>query len=66
VNGAGLRFPAGDVDALEACMCRVIENPELARELRVAAQQRGAEVFDEARMVEEHIRLYQSLLRPSS
>ena len=66
VNGAGLRFPAGDVDALEACMCRVLENPDLARELRVAAQQRGAEVFDEARMVEEHIRLYQSLLGPSS
>jgi glycosyltransferase involved in cell wall biosynthesis len=64
VDGTGLRFPAGDADALETCMRRVLENPDLARELRVAAQQRGAEVFNEVRMVEEHIRLYQALLAP--
>jgi glycosyltransferase involved in cell wall biosynthesis len=62
VDGAGLRFPAGDSDALESCMRQVIENPKMATELRRKARQRGVEVFSEKRMLEEHAHLYQSLL----
>jgi glycosyltransferase involved in cell wall biosynthesis len=62
VDGAGLRFPAGDSDALEACMRQVLDNPKMASALRLKARQRGIEVFSEKRMVEEHAHLYQTLV----
>jgi len=62
VDGAGLRFPAGDADALESCMRQVLDNPGLATELRLKARQRGLELFSEKHMLEEHAQLYQSLL----
>src|ERR1700693_455081 len=62
VDGAGLRFPAGDSDALEACMRQVLDNPKMASALRLKARQRGIEVFREKRMVEEHAHLYQTLV----
>lgn len=64
VDGAGLRFPAGDSDALEACMRQVLDNPKMASALRLKARQRGIEVFSEKRMVEEHAHLYQTLVEP--
>lgn len=66
VDGAGLRFPAGDADALESCMRQVLESPKLASELRLKARQRGVEVFSEKRMLEEHANLYQSLVGPKT
>jgi len=63
VDGAGLTFPPGDDDALESCMRQVIDNPELAKELRAQARRRGAELFSEERMVAEHLQLYQELSR---
>jgi glycosyltransferase involved in cell wall biosynthesis len=62
VDGAGMRFSPGDHDALHTCMRQVLENPELVNELRAKAHQRGADVFSEGRMVEEHVRLYQELV----
>ena len=62
VDGAGLRFPAGDSDALEACMRQVLDDPEMARALRLKARQRGMELFSKKRMVDEHARLYQTLI----
>lgn len=62
VDGAGLRFPAGNSDALEACMRQVLDNPKMASELRLKARQRGIEIFSEKRMVEEHALLYQTLI----
>jgi glycogen(starch) synthase len=61
VDGAGLKFPAGDNDALQACMRRVIDEPSLVADLRSRARQRGAEVFAESRMVSDHVRAYQAL-----
>jgi glycosyltransferase involved in cell wall biosynthesis len=62
VDGAGLRFPAGNSDALEACMRQVLDHPKMASELRLKARQRGIEIFSEKRMVEEHALLYQTLI----
>jgi glycosyltransferase involved in cell wall biosynthesis len=61
VGDAGLKFPAGDDNALQSCMRRVIDEPSLVDELRVRARRRGLEVFQESRMVADHVRLYQSL-----
>ena len=33
VDGVGLKFPPGDVEALAACMRQAVENPALAAEL---------------------------------
>lgn len=62
VDGAGLKFPAGDDNALQACLRLVLENPDLASGLRERAHRRGVEIFSEGRMVEEHVRLYQALV----
>ena len=62
VDGAGLKFPAGDSDALASCMRQVLDNPKMASELRLKARQRGMEVFSEKRMVEEHAHLYRTLV----
>jgi glycosyltransferase involved in cell wall biosynthesis len=64
VDGAGLRFPAGDADALESCMRQVLESSQMASELRLKARRRGIEVFSAKRMVEEHAYLYQTLVKP--
>jgi glycosyltransferase involved in cell wall biosynthesis len=61
VDGAALKFPPGDSDALESCMRQVLDNPKMASELRLKARQRGIEVFSAKRMVEEHALLYRTL-----
>ena len=63
VDDVGLKFPAGDADALALRMREVLENPDIASNLRVQAHRRGAEVFSEERMVREHVFLYQELFR---
>jgi len=66
VGSAGLTFAPGDYGALESCMRRAIENPTLADELRAEARRRGAQVFNEERMVEEHLQLYRELIESRS
>jgi glycosyltransferase involved in cell wall biosynthesis len=61
VDGFGLKFPAGDVDALETCMRRVIEDRNSIAELRKLAQQHAFAAFQRKRMVEEHRSLYLKL-----
>jgi glycosyltransferase involved in cell wall biosynthesis len=63
VDGYGLKFPAGDVNALVSCMRRVIEEPNLASELGARAQTHASEVFAEERTIEEHLNLYRQLIR---
>lgn len=63
VDGVGLKFPAGDADALALIMREVLENPDIASSLRVQAHRRGAEVFCEKRMAKEHFLLYQEVFR---
>jgi glycogen(starch) synthase len=62
-NGFGLKFPPGDAKALAACMRRILDEPELAEQMGKKAQQHAIRTFSEQRMIEDHMRLYQELLR---
>ena len=55
VGEAGLLFPPGDAGALAECMKRVLANPELARQLGNQARQRALSLFQQDRMVENHL-----------
>jgi glycosyltransferase involved in cell wall biosynthesis len=61
VNGAGLKFPAGDVHALTECMRRVMDDPTLADRLGNEASRRGEEMFAEEQMIDRHLHLYQEV-----
>ena len=58
VNGFGLKFPAGDSNALASCMRRVADEPEIVTELRDKARTHASENYTESRMVNEHLILY--------
>src|SRR4029077_7860445 len=45
VDGYGLKFPAGDVNALASCMRQVLDDPSLAKKLGGRAQIHASEVF---------------------
>ena len=62
LEGVGLKFAAGDANALEGSMRYVLEHPLLARELGEKARERAREIFTEERMVENHLQLYRSLI----
>jgi glycosyltransferase involved in cell wall biosynthesis len=58
VGDAGLKFPAGDAGALAECLRRVLEEPNLAREMGAKARQRAEELFVSDRMVSDHLQVY--------
>lgn len=60
VGNAGLKFPAGDADALALCMKSVLEKPGIAATCGKAAQIRALELFGADRMVVAHARMYRS------
>jgi glycosyltransferase involved in cell wall biosynthesis len=62
VDGAGLKFPPGDVDALASCMKRVIDEPSLATVLGEKARQRAQNTFREELMIADHLDVYQNLV----
>lgn len=61
VGDAGLKFPAGDVEALAECLERVLDHPELPAALARRARERAEKMFKQERMVEEHLAAYVSL-----
>jgi glycosyltransferase involved in cell wall biosynthesis len=61
VDGVGLKFPAGDSDALATCMRRALDEPLLASELRTRAQERALAAFTQQRMVADHMSVYKEL-----
>jgi len=63
VTGAGLKFPPNDDAGLAECMRWAMEDPARTRELGNKARQIASEKFTLSRMVEEHLQLYQSLMR---
>jgi glycosyltransferase involved in cell wall biosynthesis len=63
VTGAGMKFPPNDDARLADCMRSAMEDPSRTRELGNKARQIASERFTLARMVEEHLELYQSLMR---
>lgn len=58
VDGCGLRFPAGDIEALAQCMRTVLDNPEIIKRYGDTARRRALDLFSERRMVREHFDLY--------
>jgi len=58
VDGAGLKFAAGNAEALAECLRRVVEDPNLARELGAKARARAHELFVQDRMVSDHVQVY--------
>ena len=62
VDGVGLKFPPGDVEALAACMRQAVENPAFAAELATKGRRRALEKFTQDEMVSEHVRLYKKLM----
>lgn len=58
LGDSGLKFPAGNADALAGCLRRVLENPDLANRLGAKARARALELFSLERMVSEHAHLY--------
>jgi glycosyltransferase involved in cell wall biosynthesis len=62
VDGAGLKFTAGNVDQLTACMRQVLEKPSVVAEVGRRARSRSLELFREADMVANHLAVYRQLL----
>ena len=61
----GLLFPPGDAEALADVLVRLLGDPELARRLGMAAQDRVEADFSLAKMVEAHVTLFDELLSES-
>ena len=62
----GLMFPLGDVAALAAAMIRQIGQPSQATSWAGQARRRVAESFSLARMVNQHMELFEQLRSPTS
>jgi len=60
----GLLVPPGNVDALAATIVRLLQRPDLAAQLGVAARERAAAEFSLAKMANGHLTLFQSLIHP--
>jgi glycosyltransferase involved in cell wall biosynthesis len=63
ITGGGLKFPPNDDARLAECMRWAMEDPARTRELGNKARQIASEKFTLSRMVEQHLQLYQSLMR---
>jgi glycosyltransferase involved in cell wall biosynthesis len=61
VDGVGLKFPAGDDEALADCLRRVLEEPRLARELGNSARERARLLFTLDRMAKDHLQVYAAI-----
>jgi glycogen(starch) synthase len=61
VDGSGLKFAAGDAQALASCMQRVLDEPGLAETLGEKARHHALQFFAQDRMVAEHLAVYQGL-----
>lgn len=64
VGDAGLRSIPGDSADLAGCMKRVVDDPGLATRLGGEGRRRALAMFGRDRMIEEHEKLYASLLDP--
>ncbi len=55
VDGVGLKFSPGDAEALAACMCRALAEPNLVSGLRRKAQERARDAYSLERTVANHL-----------
>jgi len=63
VDDAGLKFPAGDIEALTTRLRQVLDDPGLVVAVGQKARGRAVQLFRQERMVEEHIAVYSELLQ---
>jgi len=61
-----LLVPTGDPAALSAAVARLIDQPDLSRRLGTAARELAEADFSLAKMVDAHVALFESLIRPES
>ena len=66
VDGTSLKFTAGNVGQLAACMKQVIDNPEIVSRIGAEARRRCLSMFHEDQMVENHLSAYFQLLQMKS
>ncbi len=59
----GLKFPVGESAALADCLRRLMDKPSLLSELAARAKNRADTLFTQARMVDDHARMFESLVR---
>jgi glycosyltransferase involved in cell wall biosynthesis len=59
---SALLVPPGDPPALAEALARLLEEPDLGAELGAAARQRAVAEFSLARMAQEHLKLFESLV----
>jgi len=59
---AGLLSTVESPESVADCMFRVIQNPDLAGTLGRKARERALRLFSRTRMIEDHIKIYSSLL----
>lgn len=65
VGDAGLKFEAGNSEALAACMRQVLRNPFLVGEIGRRARERALLLFQRQRMVTEHATIYRQAVAQS-
>lgn len=63
VGEAGLKFRAGDSEALHQCLLQVFDDPGLIEKLGHAARERAVQLFNRESMIQEHARLYREAMR---
>jgi glycosyltransferase involved in cell wall biosynthesis len=61
VDGAGLKFTAGDAVGLTSCLQCVLEDPQRVELLGMKARERALRLFSLPRMIREHLALYREL-----
>ncbi len=61
VGDAGLKFPAGDSDALADCIQRAINDPSVMISLGSAARDRAAQLFNIDGTVRNHLSVYREV-----
>jgi glycogen(starch) synthase len=61
VDDCGLRFPAGNTEALAQCMKSVLDHPEIIDRKGDNARRRALDLFSERRMLQDHVDLYRRL-----
>jgi glycogen synthase len=62
VDGAALKFTAGDAASLTSCLQRVLDDPGLAQTVGKKARERALRLFSRQRMITAHLCLYRDLM----
>jgi glycosyltransferase involved in cell wall biosynthesis len=61
VGDAGLIFPEGDVDALAACLVRLMDSPELRADLALRGRERVLAHYTQAQVAVQTVAVYREL-----